>query len=188
MPINAATIEAGIGFADVYVDCTAPASFVSMTHTAGLPTGGRHVGATEGESTFRYAATLEGIQVEQLTGPVAPRVMSEEASIVCTLLEHSYDNLLVMLGQGTGSTGGGVNLIQLGGKFAVPSRCVVLIGLHANAAKYDIATIYKCISMQGVAIATRKNEPRRQQVTFTGVHDHARAQGDQLAQYQRGAA
>jgi hypothetical protein len=188
MPINQQWIAQHIQAANVFVNCTVPAAWASMTHSNGTPTGGTDIGGTDGPATFQAVADIQGIDVQQVFGPVGPRMVSEQASIVCTILETSYANLLIAFGQGTGSTPNSTNLIELGGREDVPTRCVVLLAKHADEAKYDIWTLYKAVVTGGVNIPVNRGEPRRVQVTFMGIPDHARPAGDQLWQYVEAAA
>jgi hypothetical protein len=181
--INQTTITRNIGPASIYVDCTAPASFLPMTHTTGVPTGGRDVGATTGQSTFKYQATIEGIAAEQVGGMLAPHMTSEDASITCTILEVTYQNLLVALGQGVGTTTGGVNRIGLGGTFNVPTRCVCLVAKASDQNTYDLVTLYQAASLSGVTLTKKRGQPEQVQVTFTGIPDSSRTVGDQLGQF-----
>lgn len=184
MAINQQTITRNIGPANIYVDCTKPAALTPIALGAGgVPTGGRDLGATQGESTFRYTPTIEGVEAEQVFGLLAPHMVREDAQITCTLLEATYENLLVAFSQGTGTTGGGVNRIGFGGKTDVPRRCVALVAKSADQDTYDVAVLYDAIAMQGVTLPKQRGQPTRVQVTFTGVPDHSRPSGDQVAQW-----
>jgi hypothetical protein len=182
--INQTTITRNIGPASVYVDCTAPAVWTAIALGAGgVPTGGRDLGATQGESGLRYVPNIEGVEIEQVRGMVAPHVTGEEIEISCTVMERTYDNLLVAFSQGTGSTSGGKDKISVGDKSDVPLRCVALVARSADQDTYDVALLYQAYVSSGLNLAYKRGEARGVPITFRGVPLHSRAVGDHLGQW-----
>ena len=183
MAINTTTITKNIGYADIYVDCVVPADRTPMALApGGLPVGGRYIGATQGEALFRYTPTIEGVEIEQVTGMVAPHMVSEEVEITFTMMELDYQNMLLAIGQGSGTTAGGVNLVTFGGNRNVPNRCVCLVAKSANEDTYDVATIYQAINTAGVQRSYQRGQARGIAVTFRAVQVHTRSVGDRAAQ------
>lgn len=181
--INSTLISRNIGPADIYVDCTVPAANTPMALAAGgIPTGGRHVGATQGEAVLNYTPTLETIQIEQVSGGVAPRMTAEVGEITFTMLERDYQNMLLAIGQGTGTTSGGVNLITFGGKRAVTPRCIVLVAKSSDEDTYDVAVLYQAINMAGASRVFVKGGTPGIQCTFQAVQVFSRPEGDRGGQ------
>lgn len=174
--------------AKIFTGVTAPADGAVLALTGGAPASGVDIGATQGEATFMYQSKIETVDIEQAYGGVAPHAVSEEVHIRCTMLEHTYANMLRALSQGTGSTSGGVNKIELGGKTAVTGFCVAMVAKHDTEALYDVAVIYDAVQMAPVSFDVKRGQERKIQLDLTGRAVPARAVGDQIAQWLEGVA
>jgi len=193
MAISVDNIKKYISHGEVYVGCAVPPEGTSMFGYAssGVPSGGTHIGATQGETTFTYTPTIEGIEIEQSGVPVAPHIVSEELTITFTCLEPTVSRMQDAFGSGgvwgpTAGTGAG-DVIRLGGLTDVTGQCVAVIAEQPNnKGKYVGAMIYNAISDGGVTRSFKRGEPAAVEFTlksFPRTADLNRADGEQAGQY-----
>jgi len=130
MAITITNIEEYIAAGDIYVDAVVPAPLASVGDTLspdGVPSGGVHVGATSGESVFRYEASIETVDIEQSTFPVAPFVTSESATLEFTVAEATAENIKRAIGQTFLRNVASGKLMSFGGLTAVTGTSVCIV-------------------------------------------------------------
>ena len=183
MAFSVATIKRNIGPATIYYGCTRPADRTPIAlGTGGVPTGGTDIGATQGEATFNYVPTVQGVEIEQVQGPVAPHLVSEQLTITFTMMERDYTKMAQALGMGTTLTDGGLNRVHLGGNTNVPTACWALVAKSSDEDTYDVGLIYDGYVTLG-PIAWKRGEARGIQVTITAQAVSGRTVGDTLGQF-----
>lgn len=193
MSVSVENIRKYLQYANVYVGCAVPPPGHSMFEyaSAGVPSGGTDIGATQGESTFTYTPTIEGVEIEQSPIPVAPHIASEEATITFTCLEPTASRILDAIGsggvQGTVTGTGAGTVIRMGGLTDVTGQCVALIAEQPNnRGKYVGCMIYNAISDAGLTRPFKRGEASAVEFTmksFPRTADLDRTEGEQLAQY-----
>lgn len=193
MAQNADNIHVGPG--RIFIGTIQPVTGLPPTraaHTSGVPSTPQvsfvEVGYTEGESVFEYTATYEDINAEQSFGIVATYPTAQAATLTFNAQERTYDTLKFAFDAiGTAQvTTPNADLFYAGGPFAVQSRVVILTSPRRdNPAKFEVLTIYKGQSVQGVRISYSRTAPSRYQVNVRAVHDATRSIGDQLFQWFR---
>lgn len=180
--IGTTTIYRNIIGADMYVNCTAPASFTTMPHVAGVPGGGTHVGALQGEVGCTINSTISVVETEQTLMGIAPYISEQRARIEATMLELTYANLLRIIQQGTGSTAGGINSITVGGNVTVVPMCVAVVGQLAGTNQYTEFVIYGACQQESLSMDKGRATVPTVKVTFEGYMDMTRTPGDRLCQ------
>ena len=193
MATNVDNIKKYISHGEIYVGCSVPPEGESLFKyaTDGVPSGGTHIGATQGESTFNYTPTIDGIEIEQSGVPVAPHITSEELTLTFTCLEPVIGRMRDAIGSGgsyhpiTG-TGAG-HTISIGGLTDVTGQCVAIVAEQPNnKGKYVGAMIYNAISDAGVARSFKRGEPAAVEFTlmsFPNTDHLTRTAGEQSGQY-----
>lgn len=183
MAFDVNIIARNIGPAQIYYGCTLPADRTPLALAAGgLPAGGTDFGATQGEAAWNYVPTIQGVDIEQVQGMVAPHMVSEALTLTFTMMERDYLRMAQALGQGTTLTSGGLNRVHLGGRQDVPSQCFALVAKSADEASYDVGVIYNGYVTPG-AVVNKRGEARGVQVTVTALALSGRVVGDQLGQF-----
>ncbi len=196
MAQDAAKIHVGAG--KIYIGTIAPATGTPPTrsaHTSGVPsapqTGFIEVGHTDGESTFSYSSEIEDIMSEQAFGIVDSYATNQTASLTFTAQERTYNTLQMAFG-GIGSsqvTTPNADLFYAGGIFALLNRVVILTSPRRdNPAAFEVLTLYKAQSVEGIELPYSRTTPSRYKVTLRAVHDTTRNVGDQLFQWYRETA
>ena len=164
----------------------------SLTAVAGEPTGGTDVGATSGETTFRYTATVETVDIEQSAYPVCPHVTEEACSLEFTVAEATAANIARAIGQGflrdfTGPSALTGKVISVGGLTSVTGQSVCVIAEKANQpGRYLGAMIYNAHNNAGLERRWKRGEVTLVTMTFDGAATSdllLRPEGDQLGQY-----
>lgn len=190
MAINTVNIQKYMNYARVYVGCSLPppgTSFLAYD-SLGVPSGGTDVGATQGEAKFTYKATIEGVDIEQSTNPVAPHITTEEATITFTVAEATAANIYAAIGAGGvyGTTATGPT-IRFGGITASSGTCVALVGEQATSpGKYYGGMLYTAVNDAGLERTFKKGKESVISFTFKSfptTTDLGRPAGEQLGQW-----
>ena len=193
MAVTEANLLRKIKGGNVYTNCTVPTAYGVPTLTAGVPAGGTDVGATIGETTFTYNATIETVEIEQSTSRIAPHVTEEAASLAFTIAETSVVNLQLALSQThTASVVSGSNtysVFHLGGNIDVTGNCVAVVAEKANVpGQYYGGMIYNGYISDAVPIPHKRSEVQQIKITLAGSALLTRSDGDRLGQYFDGSA
>jgi len=191
MGISITNIEQYIAAGRVYVGAVVPAPLASVGDTLssdGVPSGGTDVGATSGETVFRYSATVETVDIEQSTFGVAPHVTAEEATLEFTVAEPTAENIKRAIGQGfLRDAAGGGKVISMGGLTAITGTSICVVApLKKTPGKYCGAMLYNAYNDAGLERRFKRGEATLVRMTFRGVattETLARPEGDQLGQY-----
>lgn len=178
------------GGARLFVGITAPTTGTPPTlmgHTDGVPASGTDVGATEGDTTFRYKAEKKSIPAEQSLADVDVMTISEMAEFEFTAKEQTYVTLQRAFDNiGTVSdsskelfyAGNGTNIL------APRTEAVMLTSRQRNApTKFIVTVIYKAFSVNGYEMPFKKNGESVFKVLLRGLADTSRDAGDQLFQH-----
>lgn len=159
-------------------------------HTAGVPStpqvGFVEVGHTFEDTVFEYTPEILDIESEQVFGIVDTAVISQGGKLTFTAQERTYATLRAAFG-GIGSVDDtDKTLFYAGGVFAMQSQVVMLTSPRRdNPAKFEVLTIYRAQSVEGVKLPYSRKTPSRYAVTLRAVHDASRVVGDQLFQWFR---
>jgi len=190
MAITITNIEEYIAAGDIYVDAVVPAPLASVGDTLspdGVPSGGVHVGATSGESVFRYEASIETVDIEQSTFPVAPFVTSESATLEFTVAEATAENIKRAIGQTFLRNVASGKLMSFGGLTAVTGTSVCIVAPKKKSpGKFVGVMIYNAYSDGGLERRFKRGEATLVSMTLRGVATSEtlnRPEGDQLGQY-----
>ena len=182
---------------DVYVGAYIPAALGSLGESAhlssaGVPSGGNHVGATSGEAIYRYTATVETVDIEQSTFGVCAHVTAEEATLEFTVAEATALNIKRAMSQGflRNFTGPGAltgKVISVGGLTDVTGESICVISeKKLDPGRYVGAMIYNAYNDAGLERRFKKGEATMISMTFRGLATSgmlARPAGDMLGQY-----
>jgi len=188
MAVTEANLLRKIKGGNVYTSCTVPDAYGAPTLTAGVPAGGTDIGATIGETTFTYNATIETVEIEQSTSQIAPHVTQEEASLAFTIAESTAANLKLALSQthiaevvsGTNT----YSVMHLGGNIDVTGNCVAVVAEKANVpGQYYGGMLYNAYISEAVGIIHKRSQVQQIQVTLAGSALLTRSDGDRLGQY-----
>jgi len=189
MAISVVNIEEYIAPGRVFVDAVVPAPLASVGDTIsadGVPSGGVDVGATSGEAFFRYSATVEGVDIEQATSPVAPHVVAEEATLEFTVAEATAENLKRAIGQGFLRSATSGKVISFGGLTSVTGTSVCIVAERKKTpGKFFGAMLYNAYNQIGLERRFRRGEAALVTMTFRAVVNEdllKRPEGDQLGQ------
>ena len=164
----------------------------SLTCVAGVPSGGTDVGATSGETTYRYNATVEDVDIEQSTTGVCAHVTEEEATLEFTVAEATAQNIKRAMSQGflRDFTGPGAltgKVISVGGLTAVTGESICVISeKKEDPGRFVGAMIYNAYNDAGLERSFKKGEATLVSMTFRGLATTAtlaRSAGDRLGQY-----
>jgi hypothetical protein len=180
--IGTQTIARNIVSADLFTNCTPPPNFTPMTHVAGVPTGGIHVGALQGEVSCTMNSTVSVVDTEQTLMGIAPHISEQRAKIEATMLQLDFANLQRILPQATPLAASGINSLFMGGNVYVIPVCIVVIGQLAGTNQYAEFVLYSACQQESLAMEISKAGVRTVKVTFEGYMDMSRAPGDRLCQ------
>lgn len=189
MAQNAANIH--VGAALIFIGGVAPTTGTPPTltvHTNGVPsspqTGFTEVGHTYEDTVFQYTPTIQDIESEQAFGIVDSYAIDQKCTLKFTCQERVYIALKTAFDAIGQVSDGSKILFYGGGSYTVGSACVILTSRQRNApSKYEVLTIYKAQSVEGVQLTYSRKNPSRYAVTLRGVHDTSRNVGDQLFQW-----
>jgi len=189
MAISIVNIEEHIAPGRVFVDAIVPAPLASVGDTLspdGVPSGGIDVGATSGEAFFRYSATVEGVDIEQATTPVAPHVVAEEATIEFTVAEATAENIKRAMGQAFLRSAASGKVISFGGLTSVTGTSVCIVSERKKSpGKFFGAMIYWAHNEVGLERRFKRGEAALVSMTFRAILTEdalKRPEGDQLGQ------
>ena len=184
MAVTEANLLRKLKGANIYAGCDLPNAFSAPTLTAGVPGGGTDIGATMGESTFAYNASIELVEIEQATGRVAPHVVEETVQMSFTIGEATSANLKLALSQTFAHTDGDFSVMTLGGYVDVTGQCVALVAEKSNLpGNYYGAMIYNAYIASEVSVPHKRGVPQAIEVTLGGSSLLTRDEGDQMGQY-----
>jgi hypothetical protein len=180
-----------VGPANVFVGVTAGATGTPptyITHTAGVPATGTHVGATTGDATFEYKLAKGEIKAEQVFAPIGVYATEESAEIRFMAMEHTYITMQYGFDTAVGKSSTGGSTFYFGGGTGIltpGTACVFLSAINPNAiTKFTIAVLYKAYSMQGFKTAFKKSGESVFEIVLRGLADLTRNAGDQLGYYR----
>ena len=171
---------------------TAPASGAPptwMTHTAGVPGSGTHVGATIGETTFTWTTEKVDIMAEQVMGVLDQFVSSQMGELRFEaeernfeLMKRTFDNIgNVNDGTRMGFYGGGGGTI-----INIQYTTIFLSSLRRDIADaFEILVCYKCVSNAPMPLKYSRTGPSTYEVVFRCLPDTTRTEGDQIFQFSR---
>ena len=182
-------LTAFIGEGNIYVGplSAVPADGARLTLTAGVPpVAFTNVGLTNGKAELDIQQTIEGYDVEQASGKVAPRIKEEKATLKCSMAESTYANLALAMANATTGTDGtptpNLDYMTVGGNITVTPKCVVLVAPVDDGARYEYVVLYRAVA-KGSKVAWKRGENHPIDVEFTAYHDVTRAKGDMLLQF-----
>lgn len=188
MAVTEANLLRKIKGGNIYTGCTLPTAYGAPTLTAGVPAGGTDIGATMGEATFTYNATIETVEIEQTTSRVAPHVTEEEIGLSFTIGETTAANLRIALSQTfVASVVSGDNtysVMHLGGFIDVTGSCVAVVAEKSNVpGQFYGGMIYNAYIADAVNVPHKRSEVQTVEVTLAGSALLTRSDGDRLGQY-----
>ena len=186
-----------IGAARIWTGVSKPGSGAPPTITpidaSGVPTGGGdEVGYTTGPAAFSYKQVKNPIMAEQSLNPVDVYVTSEEGSLVFEAMERTYATLKLAFDNVANASGVGEDLFYGGdstGLSSVFTTCCVLTSRRRLApTKFEVMTIYKAYSVEGIQLAYTRTKESTYKVTMSALIDTSRDVGDRLFQWYRQSA
>jgi hypothetical protein len=194
MPQTPSQIQ--IGAARIWTGVTKPASGAPPTilpiNASGEPGSGDEVGYTTGPAVFSYKQVKNPIMAEQSLNPVDVYVTSEEGSLVFEAMERTYQTLKLAFDNVSAVTDAGKDLFYGGdstGLSSVFTTCCVLTSRRRLApTKFEVLTLYKVYSVEGIQLAYTRTKESTYKVTMNALIDTTRDVGDRLFQWYRQSA
>ena len=158
----------------------------------GVTTG---LGATQGATNVNINTTMENVMIDQETGPVDAIMTADMMSVTATLTQSQMSLINIVLPASTLSTGTNAGLpvnhrtyemVTAGGLKPIPRACMAVVSPRRDLpGAYLVACLYQAYTdAKWTADITIKKETVYK-VTFTGLTQIWRTNGDKMAQLYR---
>jgi len=190
MALDAQQIHTGP--ANIYIGITAPATGTPptwMTHTNGVPGSGTHIGYTTDDTVFTWQTTKNDIEAEQSLGVVDQFISAEMARLEFTALQRTYELMKVAFDNiGSVNDGTRMGFYGGGGGSVIEIQYVALTltsRIRTLTNKYEVLTVYKAVSVEGIPITFSRTKPSQYKVTLRCLPDDTRDEGDKIFQFYR---
>ncbi len=158
----------------------------------GVTTG---MGATQGPTNVNINATMENVMIDQETGPVDAIMTADMMTITTTLTQSQLALINVVLPASTLSSGTNTGLpanhqlfekVTAGGLIPIPKRCMCVVSPRRDiAGAFLVACLYQAYTDAKWAYDITIKKESVYKVTFTGLTQIWRANGDKMAQLYR---
>ncbi len=158
----------------------------------GVTTG---MGSTQGPTNVNINATMENVMIDQETGPVDAIMTADMMTIATTLTQSQLALINIVLPASTFSTGTNAalpsghrnyELVQAGGLVVIPKACMCVVSPRRDiAGAFLVACIYQAYTDAKWAYDITIKKESVYKVTFTGLTQIWRANGDKMAQLYR---